>query len=210
MRTPDEVLKNCKRPEGELGEQTIRRMNESHAELTAWGFSHFDVGMDAVVLDIGCGGGKALRRLSRQAENGKLYGIDYSETSVSMAKQENEADVQSGKIHILHGSVSNLPFRDDMFDLVTTVESYYFWPDLAHDFREVCRVIKPGGLFVIVAEMYNHENQSEEDKYIVETLKMHNNTPEELEKMLLEAGFAEVTTDTNVENGWLCAIARRE
>ena len=63
---------------------------------------------------------------------------------------------------------------------------------------------------MIVAEMYNHENQSEEDKYIVETLKMHNNTPEELEKMLLEAGFAEVTTDTNVENGWLCAIARRE
>lgn len=210
MRTPDEVLYNCKKPEGEMGEQTIRRMNESHAELTAWGFSHFDVGMDAVILDVGCGGGKALKCLSQEARNGKLFGIDYSETSVNVAKQENEADIQSGKMQILCGSVSDLPFRDNMFDLVTTVESYYFWPDLAHDFREVRRVMKSGGIFVIVVEMYNHENQSEEDKYIVKMLEMHNNTPNELKKMLIEAGFTEVNTDVSREHGWLCVIAEKE
>ena len=209
MKTPDEVLQNCKRPEGEIGEQTIRRMNESHAELTTWGFSHFDVEDSAAVLDIGCGGGKALKQLSQRTRKGKLFGIDYSETSVRVAKQENEADVASGKMEGVHGSVSDLPFRDGMFDLVTTVESYYFWPDLAHDFREVRRVMKPGGIFAIVAEMYNHDSQSEEDKYIVKTLKMHNNTPEELKTMLKEAGFMEVTVDTRKEKGWLCAIATK-
>ena len=53
--------------------------------------------------------------------------------------------------------------------------------------------------------MYNHDSQSEEDKYIVKTLKMHNNTPEELKTMLKEAGFMEVTVDTRKEKGWLCA-----
>ncbi len=209
MKTPDEVLRNCKRPEGVLGEQTILRMNESHAELTAWGLSHIDVGDDAVILDVGCGGGKALKRLSGRAKNGRLFGVDYSETSVGVARRENEADIAGGKMEIIHGSVSDLPFRDGMFDIVTTVESYYFWPDLAHDFREVRRVMKDGGVFAIIAEMYNHKNQSEEDKYIVKTLEMHNNTPGELENMLLGAGFAKVTVDTDEENGWLCAIAEK-
>ena len=58
MKTPDEILQNCKKPEGALGEETILRMNESHAELTAWGISQIEIAKQAVVLDIGCGGGK--------------------------------------------------------------------------------------------------------------------------------------------------------
>lgn len=207
MKTPDKVLQNCKKPRGFLGKQTLQRMNKSHAGLTKWGFSLIDIPHDAVILDIGCGGGKALKLLSGRAKDGKLYGIDYSETSVAVAAKENKADVAGGKMEIVHGSVSELPFADGMFDVVTSVESYYFWPDLAHDFREVCRVVKPGGVFAIVAEMYAHENQSEEDKRIVDVLEMHNNTPEELETMLGAAGFSSVAVHQNKEHGWLCAVA---
>lgn len=209
MKTPDEILQNCKKPEGALGEETILRMNESHAELTAWGISQIEIAKQAVVLDIGCGGGKALGRLSKKAKDGRLYGLDYSETSVEMAKRENRADVEMGKMEIVYGSVSALPFPDGMFDIVTSVESYYFWPDLSHDFREVRRVMKNGAVFAIIAEMYNHEGQSEEDKYIVKTLQMHNNTPEELESMLKKAGFREVRIELEQNRGWLCAVAVR-
>ena len=164
---------------------------------------------DAIVLDVGCGGGNALKMLSRRAKNGKLYGIDYSETSVEVAAKENKEDVASGKMEIFHGSVSELPFPDDMFDTVTTVESYYFWPDLPHDFAEVRRVLKLGGTFVIVAEMYAHEGQSEEQKRIVDVLGMHNNTPKELEQMLTGAGYSNVRIELDEGRGWLCAFAQK-
>ena len=209
MKTPENVLQNCKMPQGKLGEETLSRMNESHAELTAWAFSQIDMKDDAIVLDVGCGGGNALKMLSRRAKNGKLYGIDYSETSVEVAAKENKEDVASGKMEIFHGSVSELPFPDDMFDTVTTVESYYFWPDLPHDFAEVRRVLKLGGTFVIVAEMYAHEGQSEEQKRIVDVLGMHNNTPKELEQMLTGAGYSNVRIELDEGRGWLCAFAQK-
>ncbi|WP_162270201.1 class I SAM-dependent methyltransferase [Christensenella timonensis] len=188
-----------------MGRQTIKRMNKSHAELTAWGFSQIDIGKSDVILDVGCGGGKALKLLSKKAANGALYGIDYSETSVACARRENKADVRSGKMDILHGSVSDMPFQDGFFDLVTSVESYYFWPDLDHDLKEVLRVLKEGGTFLIVAEMYDHAGQSEKDKQIVDLLNMHNNTPEELQDMLGRAGYRGVCVEENKERGWICA-----
>ena len=50
--------------------------------------------------------------------------------------------------------MSKLPFPDGMFDLVTAVETHYYWPDLVADMREVLRVLKPGGTFVLIAEAY--------------------------------------------------------
>ena len=41
-----------------------------------------------------------------------------------------------------------------MFDLVTAVETHFFWPDLPNDVREVLRVLKPGGTFLLIAEVY--------------------------------------------------------
>ncbi len=210
MKTPDNVLQNCKMPQGKLGEETLSRMNESLAALTEWAFSHIDMKDDAIVLDVGCGGGNALKMLSNRVKSGKLYGIDYSETSVEVAAKENKGDVASGKMEILHGSVSELPFPDDMFDVVTTVESYYFWPDLPHDFAEIWRVLKPGGTFVIVAEMYTHEGQDEEQKRIVDVLGMHNNTPKELEQLLAGAGYSSVKIELDEGRGWLCALAGKE
>ena len=60
----------------------------------------------------------------------------------------------SARVEILHGSVSHLPFPDQMFALATAVETHFYWPDLPADMREVSRVLKPGGALVIVAEVY--------------------------------------------------------
>lgn len=61
---------NPAKPTGEAGEQMLARMNESHAPLTAWGLSHFTWRGDEAVLDIGCGGGANLRRMSAHVTTG--------------------------------------------------------------------------------------------------------------------------------------------
>jgi SAM-dependent methyltransferase len=50
--------------------------------------------------------------------------------------------------------VSRLPFPGDKFDLVTAVETQYYWPDLVKDMQEVLRVLKPGGTLIVIAESY--------------------------------------------------------
>jgi len=58
------------------------------------------------------------------------------------------------RVEIREGSVSQLPFSEDVFDLVTAVETHFWWPDLPADMREVLRVLKPGGTLIIIAEVY--------------------------------------------------------
>ena len=50
--------------------------------------------------------------------------------------------------------MSRLPFLDNKFDLVTAVETQYYWPNLVGDMREILHALKPGGQLIVIAEMY--------------------------------------------------------
>lgn len=75
-------LGNPRKPQGSAGVEMLGRMNESHSGLTGWALDFFNWNEDDKVLDIGCGGGAALRRMSEHIVSGHLTGIDYSDVSV--------------------------------------------------------------------------------------------------------------------------------
>jgi SAM-dependent methyltransferase len=81
--------RQCRKPSARAGEMVLQRMNVSHAGVTAWGLSHVEVGGDATILDVGCGGGQTIATLSEGAGRGKVYGIDYSDRSVATARELN-------------------------------------------------------------------------------------------------------------------------
>jgi ubiquinone/menaquinone biosynthesis C-methylase UbiE len=97
------------------------------------------------------GGGSTIARLDALATRGRIYGVDYSEASAAASRRTNKRSLDAGRVEIQHASVSSLPFTDGMFDLVTAVETRYYWPDLNADTREILPVIKPGGMLVIIA-----------------------------------------------------------
>ena len=170
---------NPRKPEGEAGKMMIERMNESHAEMTAWALDKLELKPTDTVLDVGCGGGAALKRLSGRIDGGRLYGIDYSEVSVAASKELNKADIDSGKMEIHQGSVSKMPFEDNMFDAIITVESYYFWPDLEEDMKEVFRILKEGGTFMLIAEMYMNDDLDDHHIEMAKKFELHNLTVDE-------------------------------
>src|SRR5262249_15233128 len=148
------AARQCRRPSDRAGRSVLQRMNASHAAVTQWGLSHVAIGEDLTILDVGCGGGQTVDRLASIATRGKVYGVDYSEASVAMAREINERAIAEGRVDIEQASVSQLPFPDATFELVTAVETHYYWPDLPHDVREVMRVLKRGGRLLIIAETY--------------------------------------------------------
>jgi SAM-dependent methyltransferase len=148
------MTNQVRKPSGRMGRAVVTRMNFSHAALTDWGLEHVRIEPSFTILDVGCGGGRTIREMAARATAGRVLGVDYSEASVEASREANRDAVADGRVEVQQGSVSRLPFADAMFDLVTAVETHYYWPDLANDAREILRVLKPGGTLLVIAEAY--------------------------------------------------------
>lgn len=173
----------CARPEGTLGRAMLCFMNYTHAPLTNWGLKLVHVQDGWTMLDVGCGGGFTIRRLLSRSKDAQVYGIDISEESVTKARKVN-ADVLDKQVYVTQGSAGQLPYSDEMFDLVTAVETVYFWPNLPDCLQEVRRVLKPGGKFAIMVEVVDSDSKWTS---IVEGMTAY--TPEQLKTLLDDAGF---------------------
>ena len=201
---------NPANPTGEAGAEMLARMNASHGPLTEWGLALIDVPEDADVLDIGCGGGATLRRLALRAPRGRITGMDYSEVSVACSSELNRAAVESGRVQVLHGSVEAMPFGDAAFDIITTVESFYFWPQPQENLREVHRVLKPGGTFLLIAEIYGDADLSERERGEISLYNLFNPTRAQFEGLFRQAGFTKVRTHTRPGEHWIAVTAGKK
>jgi SAM-dependent methyltransferase len=199
----------CKRPRGWLGRFVLWNMNSRHSRVTDWGLSRMTVRPSDIVLDVGCGGGRTVAKLAAMASEGKVYGVDFSPESVAMARKINSPAINAGRVDIREASVSQLPFAEGMFDVVTAVETHFWWPDLANDMREVFRVVKPGGTLAIVAEIYRGANTATAqlaEKYIpLSGMKLL--SADEHRELLQRVGFTDVQIFT--EKSWICATGKK-
>ena len=200
---------NPRRPEGAAGHAMLTRMNESHAKLTAWGLGLLSFAPDDTVLDIGCGGGNTLARMAERVTVGHLVGIDYSETSVEASRAFNSALAASGRMEVLLSSVEALPFSDAHFDKAVTVESFYFWPNPSESLKEVARVVKQGGTFLLLAEIYERPDLPVGIRKKVKAYDLTNPTPEEFERLFRAAGFSEVETHFMDGEYWIAFLGKR-
>lgn len=202
----------CQKPVGWLGRLVLRNMNARHSGVTDWGLSHVSVEKHFAILDIGCGGGRTVNKLAAMATEGKVYGVDYSAASVTVATKTNQEGIKSGRVEIREGSVSQLPFTDGTFDLVVAVETHFWWPDLPGDFRETFRVLKPGGELAVIAEVYKGANTVTAgliENYASKTgLKLL--SAEEHRELLASAGYCNVEIATEPGKGWIVARGRKD
>ena len=130
----------------------VRVMNLGHRSLTRWGLSQLPDAQYREILDCGCGGGAAIKRLLRACPQSAVWGVDYSAVSVQAARRVNRRAIAAGRCGIEPASVTQLPFEPERFDLVTAFETVYFWRDLAGSFSEILRVLVPGGTLLVCNE----------------------------------------------------------
>ena len=199
-------VSQCQKPRGLLGRFVLWQMNSRHSKVTDWGLAHVSVEKHYTILDLGCGGGRTVSKLAAMATQGKVFGVDFSEESVAASQRFNARWIEMGRVEIRHASVSQLPFPDGMFDLITAVETHFWWPNLPEDLREVFRVLKPGGTLVIIAEVYEGANTKMArlcEKYAPLT-GLNLLSIDEHREMLANAGYSEVQVQTDSSKGWIC------
>jgi len=199
----EKMLEQSRKPVGGFGKFYARLINIGHSYLTRWGLSHISINKDDTILDIGCGGGKTVNTLAKIATEGKLYGIDYSEASVAVAIDTNNKLINAGRVEILHASVESLPFPNNMFNLVTAIESYYFWPDLVNTLKEIRRVLKPGGSLILINACYRDERFEKRNSNLTRIGEFTYHLPDDFKKFLRDAGYSPIQIEVFEKKNWI-------
>lgn len=119
-------------------------------EITAALLDPLNPDADRVILDAGCGTGGNLEWLARYAGNGSVVGIDVVSTALDFCRQR-------GHLSLGQASATELPFADEVFDLVTSFDVLVQIPGEGADqqaMREMHRVLRPGGAAFVRAAAY--------------------------------------------------------
>lgn len=201
-----EKITQCMKPHGEEGVETIKNMNENHKPISEFAFECVDVGINDRILDIGCGGGVNIEKFLKLTAN-NVDGLDYSEISVKESTKRNQKAIDDKRCRIIKADVSKMPIDDGLYNLVSAFETVYFWPDIANTFKEVSRIIKPGGQFMIAQG--TDGNHPDDEKWLNSVEGMSVYTASELEKYLLDAGFDSVESFKKENDYILVVIAKK-
>jgi ubiquinone/menaquinone biosynthesis C-methylase UbiE len=126
-------------------------MEKAHRPVGEQAISLMRVSPDSRVLDVGCGSGWATRVLAEYATNGLVTGIDISDEMIRAARESSK---DFANIDFEIASAEQLPFTDDEFTHGFSMESLYYYTNIPKALSEIHRVLKPGGLFVTVVDLY--------------------------------------------------------
>lgn len=95
----------------------VKCMNFGHEKLSKWARSFLKINKNYVILDLGCGGGRNVKYFLTKAN--KVYGMDYSKTSVEISKNLNKKAIKENRCEIIEGNVKNIPFKDKTVNIIT-------------------------------------------------------------------------------------------
>jgi len=202
-----DYVSQTRKPEGFLGKMMVNGMNGGHAKMADWGMSHLTKTKPEEILEIGCGGGRNAGELLKKYPSSHVTAIDYSEVSVSKATTYNAEEIRKGRCEVKQGDVSALNLPEEKYDLATAFETIYFWPGLKECFQQVAKVLKPGGIFMIVNESDGTDKTSLKFEKIIDGMKCH--TVEEIEEALRNAGFRKIKSDHHKSKPWIIVIAKK-
>ncbi|MFN6943329.1 MAG: class I SAM-dependent methyltransferase [Cytophagaceae bacterium] len=141
---PKELAANLRKPEGEYGRKVAEMLNNTNRYITGFTYATINPEDGQHILEIGFGNGRLMPELLNKASNIKLTGIDFSMDMVEEGQEILKEHIDRGDIELLHASVESLPFGNDTFDAICTINTLYFWPDPLENAKEILRVLKPG------------------------------------------------------------------
>lgn len=137
-------------PHGILGKIVARALNRGNRPLVSAAVDAAEVTPGEVAADIGFGGGVGLPLLlDRAGADGVVYGVEISQDMLNGARSRFTAPIGTGRLRLLEGSMTELPFDTDSLDAIITVNTIYFIDDLNRACAELARALRPKGRLII-------------------------------------------------------------
>ncbi|MBC9813723.1 class I SAM-dependent methyltransferase [Crocinitomicaceae bacterium CZZ-1] len=137
------------KPSGERGIEVANMMNENNIGMTVNSIENLELKGNERILEIGHGNAGHLDYLLKKAEKLQYEGIDISELMIQEAVRINKAPIANKQAVFTLYDGTTIPFEQESFDAVFTVNTIYFWSDPAAFMNEIARVLKKGGRFAL-------------------------------------------------------------
>ncbi len=149
MPKPEFIARQSAHPTGLLGHLVARVMAFDTAAVNRRVFEVLEPKPGEHILELGCGHGRALRRVAEAVVPACAVGVDPSPVMCGVARRHVRRAIDAGHARVERGDSRRIPEPDDSFDKVFSVHTLYFWPDLDQGLREIHRVLRPGGELVL-------------------------------------------------------------
>jgi ubiquinone/menaquinone biosynthesis C-methylase UbiE len=180
-----------RQPSGLFGKIVMGDFLDRHNEkMNNFAVEMLDLKQTDRVLDIGFGGGVTIERMLKTIDTGKIYGVDFSREMVDKAKQKFKLAIESDKVSIEFADVRALPFEENTFDKVCTVNTIYFWDEPLASLQEIKRVMKDGGRLVVGIRSADKMKDLPVTQY---NFRLYD--PAGVRDLLLEAGFTDISIE---------------
>jgi SAM-dependent methyltransferase len=132
-------------------------MEKGHRPVGEQAIEQMNVQPDDRILDVGCGSGWATRLMAQKAAAGKVVGIDISDEMIELARSTS---LEFPNVQYEVATAESLPFSDNEFTQVFSMESLYYYSNMVAALREIHRVTTDGGSFVTVIDLYLENSPS--------------------------------------------------
>lgn len=139
-----EIATQLSHPEGQKGVEMADRMNKTNIQMTVDTLNALGLQNQDALLELGHGNCGHLNKIFKIAEVA-YYGLEISETMQQEAIKLNEEFLNQHQVHFSLYDGEKIPFENDLFNRVMTVNTIYFWKNPSALLGEIYRVIKPGG-----------------------------------------------------------------
>jgi ubiquinone/menaquinone biosynthesis C-methylase UbiE len=105
-------------------------------------------------LDVGCGSASWAIELAK-ITNLNVMALDISPDMIQVARENVRENELENRVNVIVGDVQKIPFETNHFDLIVSRGSFIFWADKVEAFREIYRVLRPGGVaYIGVGDSY--------------------------------------------------------
>lgn len=143
------IANQFRKPSGLLGRLIGNGMARGNELEARWTVDLLNLQPNTRVLEIGFGPGVAIEYAAKQAPQGHVSGIDFSETMVQVARKRNASAIRNGLVDLRHGDVGSLPYGDEEFDRAFAIHCIYFWAEPIAYLHEIQRVLRANGVLAI-------------------------------------------------------------
>jgi ubiquinone/menaquinone biosynthesis C-methylase UbiE len=181
------IVEQFGNPHGFLGRIAgwIMANRRSNRERNLWTVDLLSIQPGDRIVEIGCGPGVALEACLAKVREGKVIGLDHSQTMLDQAQSRNAKAIREGRLGLRLGTLADLAATIGSFDKAYSVNVVQFFPDRTAVFHQIYSLLKPKGVSA-TTYMPRSKNPSRTDAL---------NMAAEVKQHMEVAGFANIRVE---------------
>jgi ubiquinone/menaquinone biosynthesis C-methylase UbiE len=189
-----QLAAQLRKPSGEPGRLTGEWMNRGNVRINLDTFAVLNAGARDTILEIGMGNGFFVKEIVQKHDSIQYTGADFSDIMIAEATRINEVWINKGQAKFVLTDVAALPFNNESFNKIFTINTIYFWDDAVKILAELKRVLQITGKLIITLRPKRLMQNYPFTKYGFTMF-----SKEEAEALLLHNGFAVIQVLENQE-----------